>query len=351
MGRRGSSSTADRSTRRRVLGVVLVGCALAATSATAATASESGSHNKPLRFALVLPDLNNPFISAQRDGAVAEAKKYGIQLLVKGSNNGSDQVNAFETYIGAKVNFLGINTIDGKAMGPAVAKANGAHIPVISMQSAPASGKLVTFIASNNFKTGQLIGQAIVKYCAKINPCKLGIVQGSFADPSGVDENNGVLSVIKSHPNIVNVGGSPTNYDPSAALNVASDLLTAHPDLNYIYSWWDQGALAAAQAVKSKGRAGKVGVSGFSGSCPAVQAVIKGDLYQDALEFPDLQGKIYIDTARQYLAGKSKFPKFTEIKAFSLTHDYAVAALAGKVTPPTDRPILATLKRAKAGCK
>ena len=233
-----------------------------------------------------------------------EAKKYGIKLLVKGSNNGSDQVNAFETYIGAKVDFLGINTIDGKAMGPAVQKANGAHIPVISMQSAPASGKLVTFIASNNFKTGQLIGKAIVKYCANINPCKLGIVQGSFADPSGVDENNGVLSIIKSHSNIVNVGGSPTNYDPSAALNVASDLLTAHPDLNYLYSWWDQ-RVGRRRGRLYKGRKGEVGISGFSGSCPAVQAVIKGDLYQDALEFPDLQGKLYIDIARQYLAGKS----------------------------------------------
>src|SRR4249920_901620 len=75
------------------------------------SASTSASQQATLRFGLVLPDLNNPFISSQRDGAVAEAKKYGITLLVKGSNNGADQVNVFETYVGAKVDFLGINTI------------------------------------------------------------------------------------------------------------------------------------------------------------------------------------------------------------------------------------------------
>ena len=89
------------------------------------------------------------------------------------------------------------------------------------------------------------------------------------------------------------------------------------------------GRVGRRRGRSTKGRKGEVGISGFSGSCPAFQAVIKGDLYQDALEFPDLQGKLYIDIARQYLAGK-KFPKFTEIKAFSLTHDYAVAALAGR---------------------
>jgi ribose transport system substrate-binding protein len=337
----------SRSTVR--FGILAIAACTFAASFSAAT---SASQAKTLRFGLVLPDLNNPFISSQRDGAVAEAKKYGIQLLVKGSNNGADQVNVFETYVAAKVDFLGINTIDGKAMGPAVKKANKAGIPVIAFQSAPASGKLATFIASDNFKAGQLIGRSIVQYCKSKNqhPCKLGVVQGSFADPSGVDENRGMLSIIKKYPNIENVGGSPTNYDPSAALNVASDLLTAHPDLDFIYAWWDQGALSAAAAVSSKNMRGKVGISGFSGSCPAVAAVIKGDLYHDALEFPDLQGKLYIDSARKVLAGKT-LPKFTEIPAYSLTTPLARAILSGKAKAPKNLPVLATLKRAKAGCK
>jgi ABC-type sugar transport system substrate-binding protein len=218
------------------------------------------------------------------------------------------------------------------------------------MQSAPASGKLVTFIASNNFKAGQTIGRAIAQWCAKINPCKLGVVQGSFADPSGVDENKGMLSIIKQHSNIKNVGGAPTGYDPAKALNVASDLLTAHPDLNYLYAWWDQGALAAAAAVAAKDRKGEVGISGFSGACPAVAAVLKGDTFQEAMEFPELQGKLFIDKAREFLAGK-KPAKFTEIPVFSLTHPLAVGILSGKIKPPANLPVLAALKKAKAGCK
>ena len=78
----------------------------------------------------------------------------------------------------------------------------------------------------------------MAQYCASINPCKVGIVEGDLADQSGRDENSGMRGVVAMHANIQIVGAQPTNYDPEKALNVATNLLTAHPDLNYIYSWW-----------------------------------------------------------------------------------------------------------------
>ena len=61
MGRRGSPATRSRSRRTSIVGAVLAVCALVATSVSSATSSESGTHKKTLRVALILPDLNNPF--------------------------------------------------------------------------------------------------------------------------------------------------------------------------------------------------------------------------------------------------------------------------------------------------
>ena len=67
-------------------------------------------------------------------------------------------------------------------------------------------------------------------------------------------------------------------------------MLTANPDLNYIYSWWDQGALSALEAARAKGKAGKIGISGFGGNCLNLAEVIKGNIYQETVFFPEQMG-------------------------------------------------------------
>lgn len=341
----GSSSTNATSSANATSGSPATSAA--STSSAASTGTGSAS-TQGVRVGLVLPDVSNPFIAAERLGAINEAKKYGIDLLVKGSNDGEGQVNAFETYLSSGVKFLGINTIDGKAMGVAVSQANSRGVPVIGMQSPPAAGKLVTFIASSNFNAGVTVGNGIVKYCASHNPCLIGDVQGELSDPSGVDEEKGMKSVIAKHSNIKIVSAAPTNYDPEAALNVAESMLTAHPDLNWLFAWWDQGAQSAAAAVKAKGLVGKVGVSGFSGSCPAIQDVLAGHIYYDAMEFPLLQGKTFIDDVHKYLGGDKSIPTMTTIPAFGITPALAQSILAGKTKAPAY--VLQALQQAKSGC-
>jgi ribose transport system substrate-binding protein len=328
---------------------LLAGCGSSSSNSSAGSGNNKGSDsNKGVRVGLVLPDVSNPFIAAEQQGAANEAKKYGMDLSSSGSNDGEAQVNTFQTYLSSGVKFLGINTIDGKAMGTAVSDANNRGVPVIGMQSPPAAGKLVTFIASNNFDAGVTVGNGIVKYCANRNPCQIGDVQGELTDPSGVDEEKGMKSVIAKHPNIKIVAASPTNYDPETAVNVAESMLTAHPDINWLFAWWDQGAQSAYAAVKAKNLVGKVGVSGFSGSCPALQDVLAGHINYDAMEFPLLQGQTFIDDVHKYLGGDRNIPKMTTIPAYGINPALAQSILAGKTKAPTY--VKQALQQAKSGC-
>jgi ribose transport system substrate-binding protein len=305
---------------------------------------------KKLRIGYVLPDLANPYIASLRDGAVVEAEKGGHELLVSGSNDSAEQTNAMLNYIGAQVDVIGVDAIDGKAIAPAVEKANEEGIPVIAVAAQPASGEVATFINADNVKGGELIGQAVVEYCKDIDPCKVGIVEGNPADQSGIDENSGMTSVVEGESNIEIVGAQPTDYDPAKALNVATNLLTANPDINYLYAWWDQGALSALEAVRAKGKVGKIGISGYGGNCENLALVIKGDLYQESVQFPDTMGAMFIQAAEKAVAGES-LPESTPAPLVSVSHPQAVSYLDGSAEPDTDAPLLDKLKEAEAGCK
>lgn len=322
--------------------VVLAGStAVAAVAGTAAT-------TQTIRIGYVLPDLANPFIAGLRDGAVVEAKKQKVQLLVKGTNDPAGQTNAFLNYVGAKVDAIGIDSIDSKAIVPAVKKANAAGIPVVAIQAQPSAGKLATFIAADNFRGGVLIGEAIATYCKGKNPCKVGIVQGILADQSGADEERGMRSVVKKHSNIKIVSAQPTNYDPAKALNVATNMLTANPDLNYLYSWWDQGALSALEAARSKGKAGEIGISGFGGNCLNLAEVIKGNIYQETVFFPEYMGSLMVKNALAALDGK-KLPAVTPAPILKVTTPYAKAILNGTAKAPAGLPIKQKLLTARSG--
>jgi len=341
----------ERATRRVMLfgAVLAIGTAVTAGAYAAAdTRGQAATPQASIRIGYVLPDLANPFIAGLRDGAVAEAKKQGATLLVKGTNDSAGQTNAMLTYVGAKVDAVGVDAIDGAAISPAVKAANKAGIPVIAIQSQPASGDVATFIAANNRQGGVLIGKSIAAYCKGKNPCKVGIVEGNLADQSGRDENAGMRCVLKGYPNIQIVGAQPTDYDPARALNVATNLLTAHPDLNYIYAWWDQGAEAAVQAAKTKGLAGKIGIAGFGGNCLNLADVIKGNIQHETVFFPQSMGAQMVQAAIASTQGK-KLPKITPAPILGVTTDYARALLSGKVKPPANLAILQKLRDAKSG--
>jgi ABC-type sugar transport system substrate-binding protein len=333
---------------------IVRGLVMALTLTTAlgvpVAASAHESQQASIRIGYVLPDLANPFIASLRDGAAAEADKDGITLLVKGTNDAAGQTNAFLDFVGVGVDLIAVDTIDGDAIAPAVEQANAAGIPVIAIQAQPRGGTVATFIAADNTEGGRMIGQAIVEYCGSKNPCKLGVVEGDLADQSGRDEDSGMRSVVADHSNIQIVAHQPTNYDPQRALNVATDMLTANPDLDYIYSWWDQGALSAVEAARAHGVAGKIGISGFGGNCQNLAEVISGNIQHETVFFPDAMGALMVQRAMDVLNGNA-VPNVSPAPIFSLTSDLAQNLLSGAVEPPAELPIMDKLAKAQSGCQ
>jgi ribose transport system substrate-binding protein len=329
--------------------VVLTSAGVLVAAAVAGSSSQSRA-TADYRIGLVLPDLSNLYIAGIRDGAVAQGKKSGAEILVKGTNDAAGQTNAMLTYIAQKVDAVIVDPIDSNAIVTAVKKANAAGIPVVAVQSNVNGGKAATFIAGSETIAGREMAKDAINFCKKHNPCEIGIIEGIRADQSGAEENRAFLATIKPHKNIKVVGNGETQYDPAKALNLATNLLTAHPGIDYLYAWWDPGGAAAVQAIKAKGKLGKIGVASQNGDCIQLGHVLKGDATVTAAFFPSIIGGGGVTAAVDAINGK-KLPKWSQAPVIGITTKLANDWLAGKSSPPAalKADILKRLKDAKAG--
>jgi ribose transport system substrate-binding protein len=342
-----------RKLRQAVLGAVvlaLAGALVAAGVASTTAHSAQARAGAKYRIGLVLPDLSNLYIAGIRDGAQAQAKKSDAEILVKGTNDAAGQTNAMLAYVGAKVDAIIVDAIDGNAIVPAIKAANKANIPVIAVQSNVNGGTTATFISGREDHAGAAMGNDAVNWCKSINPCKIGIVEGILADQSGAEENKAFRAVVAKHANIKIVGADETQYDPAKALNVATNLLTANPDLNYIYAWWDPGGAASVKAIEAKGKLGKVGVASQNGDCIELGLVIKGSASVTAAFFPSIIGGGGVTSAVAAIQGK-KLPKYIEAPVLGVTTKLANDWLAGTSSPPAalKADIVQRLQEAKSG--
>jgi ABC-type sugar transport system substrate-binding protein len=341
--------------RTRKVGAGVLAFAAAGVLVTAAIAGSDRAASRSraatnYRIGLVLPDLSNLYIAGIRDGAEAQAKKSGATILVKGTNDAAGQANALQSYVGAKVDAIIVDAIDGHAIVPAIEAANKANIPVIAIQSNVYGGKVATFIAGREEVAGQDMAADAVNWCKSINPCKIGIVEGILADQSGATENKAFRAVVAKHPNMKIVGASETQYDPEKALTVATDLLTANPDLNYIYAWWDPGGAASVKAIQAANRLGKVGVASQNGDCIELGLVLKGSASVTAAFFPSIIGGTGVTSAIDAIHGK-KLPAYIQAPVLGVTTADANNWLAGKGSPPAalKADIMKRLQQAKSG--
>jgi ABC-type sugar transport system substrate-binding protein len=80
-------------------------------------------------------------------------------------------------------------------------------------------------------------------------------------------------------------------------LKKAEDMLTANPDLKAIVAINDDMALGAVAALKARGKAGQIIVTGFNGVEEAVQEVYRGNMGATIIAFADEVGRQIVLTA------------------------------------------------------
>ena len=325
--------------------------ALGAVLSIGASMSGANAADK-IRIGLVLPELSNEAIADIDKGARAHAEELGtVEILTTGSYNGEEQAKAVENYIASKVDVIAYDSIDAAAVGPAIVKANAAGIPVIGIFSLGSTGKHLSFLTPDFRENGRINGRWMAK---KLGPTGIvAHVEGNPADAAGADLTAGFLEGLAEGGIKKTVAQAPSNWDREKAMGIATDMLTAHPDIQGIYGANDDVAMGVVQAARANGRLKDVLITGHNGTCEALASVIKGDLDFTVMLFSKPIGALMVDTALKGLK-KEPVPEKIAGPSFGVDTETANGILGGTYKDVPDNvaaEVKQRLEAAKAGCK
>lgn len=259
---------------------------------------------KQTAIGLAVSTLNNPFFVDLRDGAVAEGKTLGYNVVVAdGQNDANKQLSQIENFIQQKVDLIVVNPVDSDAVAAAVKAANKAGIPVITVDRGANGGNVVCHIASDNVAGGRMAGEYIAKIIGGSgNVIELEGIPGTSA---ARDRGQGFNDAMKDFPKIKVVARQEAGFDRAKGMSVMENLLQANPNVSAVFAHNDEMALGAMKAIEAAGKAGKIKVVGFDATDDAVKAVKEGKMAATVAQKPTEMGKIAIATAKDVLAGKT----------------------------------------------
>jgi len=249
---------------------------------------------------LVVSTLNNPFFVTLKDGAVGEAKKAGIKLIVLDSQNDpAKEIANVEDLLSKGVAAILINPTDSDAVGNAIKMANRAKIPVITLDRGANAGTVVSHIASDNVAGGKMAGQYIAEKLGK---------KGSVVELEGIpgtsaarDRGKGFNDALKGTAVKV-VARQAADFDRTKGLNVMENILQSQPKIDAVFAHNDEMALGAMRAISAAKK--NIMVVGFDATDDAVKAVKDGKMAATVAQQPAFIGAKGVETAKAVLEGK-----------------------------------------------
>ncbi|WP_062648287.1 ABC transporter permease/substrate-binding protein [Streptomyces maremycinicus] len=274
---------------------------VAIVGATSFLHGGNGASTNP-KVGLALSTLNNPFFVQIQSGAKAEAKKLGVDLTVTDAqNDASQQANQLQNFTSSGLDSIIVNPVDSDAASNSVKAADKAKIPVIAVDRGVNKATVDALVASDNVAGGELAARTVAEKLGGTG--KIVILQGQAGTSAARERAEGFAKGLKAYPGIQVLAQQPADFDRTKGLDVMSNLLQAHPDVQGVIAANDEMALGAIKALGSK--AGKsVQVVGFDGTPDGLAAVKNGTLYASVAQQPSQLGRIAVDNALKALQGK-----------------------------------------------
>ena len=265
------------------------------------------------RIALVLKTANNPFFIDMQKGAEEAAKKLGVNLIVQAAEREVDvekQMQIIENLIQTKVAALCVTPSGSREIVPAIEKANRAGIPVVIVDTrvdakamSESSGKVSSFIGSDNYEGGKLAGEFIAKKLG--GKGKVAVLEGIPGHETGDSRLKGFREALKATPEIEIVASQTANWERDQGFNVFQNILQSHPDIQAVFACSDLMALGAVEAIAAAKKTGQITVIGFDASDEARKAVLAGTMDATVAQSPAEMGALAVENAYHLIKGEA----------------------------------------------
>lgn len=248
---------------------------------------------------LALSTQTNPFFVQLRDGAQDKADELGINLNIQdASDDPATQSNQLNNAATTGASVVIVNPTDSDAVVPAVETLNNADIPVIAVDRSSNGGEVASFVASDNVAGGRQAADALAAAIGEEGDVL--VLQGVSGSSSSRDRGQGFAEGIAEYPNINVVAQQTANFDRGEGLDVATNLLQAHPNVTAIFAENDEMALGAIEALGNRA-GGEVAVVGFDGTEEGLATVESGTMTATIAQQPAELGARAVEEAAKLL--------------------------------------------------
>ncbi|MHC4655089.1 MAG: substrate-binding domain-containing protein [Planctomycetota bacterium] len=288
--------------RKKVITWCVLGIALAAF---VSSCSKSPKHKG--KIGVTCMDLTNPFFKLIANVMQEEAAKYGYEIVaLSGELDPAKQNNQLSDFVAQGYDAIFLNPVDSRAAGEGVKKAHEAGIPVftydVQVTDEEANDLIVSHIGSDNYQGGLLAGESMMKVTG--DEGKVAIITYPEVT-SCILRVNGFKDYLKEHnSNLVIVTELSGKGNRSDGYAVATDILTAYPDIVGIFAINDPSGLGAYAAVLKAGKTEKITIVAFDASPAGKQAVFEKKLYDSPQQFPRKMAKGTVEAFIKYLNGE-----------------------------------------------
>ena len=243
-------------------------------------AANDGDTGKPVRVAVVMAALDNPFYVAQKEGIEAEAERHpdaDVNVSAGRERTASDEViGLIEDAIAKDVDAIAVNGSDDQPLLPVLQRVIDAKIPLV-LFDAPADslkGKYATYIGTDNEAGGKGAGEWLKS--AMPGGGKVGLLLCVAGHPVTVARVHGFEEGLKGGGAFKIVSRVDAECDRDKGRKVMEDMLTAHPDIDAVFSTSDGQSMGAVAALKAAGKDPEF-VS-FDAQPEAVEAIKAGNI-------------------------------------------------------------------------
>lgn len=235
------------------------------------------------------------------------AKGVPVEIIWKGPFREDDrdqQIQVVENFTSRKVSGIVLAPLDAQALVNPVAGAVQAGIPVVVMDSGLKSDQYISFVATDNFKGGQLAGQ----YMGKLLNGSGNVILLRYAVGSNSTEERerGFLDAISKFPGIKMISDDQyAGVTVETAYQAAQNLLNRFGnEVNGVFCVTEPTTIAMTKALRDAGKAGgKVKMIGFDSGSQSILDMKNGDVQGLVVQNPLLMGYLSVMTLMKHLQG------------------------------------------------
>jgi ribose transport system substrate-binding protein len=209
--------------------------------------------DEKVRVAVVLAALDNPFYVAQKEGieeAAGGHPESDVNVSAGRERTASDEViGLIEDAIAKDVDAIAVNGSDDKPLLPVLRRVVDAKIPLV-LFDAPADeleGQYATYIGTDNEAGGRAAGEWLKQQMP--DGGKVGLLLCVAGHPVTVARVKGFEAGLDGAFDIV--ARVDAECDRDKGRKVMEDMITAHPNIDAIFSTSDGQSMGAVEALKA----------------------------------------------------------------------------------------------------